>query len=160
MRIVDIELNRTEQVLDSCVVCIASIYQILVSATNHNLKCKNTIQYQFFVADCITLPNDVHKLFQVFLKAECKLAQESLCNNIETIILHLHQILSIIRNFIYKKSKQTQQQKKFAQNSFKTILAWWRWWHLLLVKTHWYCRSNKQIHSNEVYIHTVANCLT
>ena len=45
MRIVDIELNRTEQVLDSCVVCIASIYQILVSATNHNLECKkyNTI---------------------------------------------------------------------------------------------------------------------
>ena len=83
MRIVDIELNRTEQVLDSCVVCIASIYQILVSATNHNLKCKNTIQYQFFVADCITMTNnDVHKLFQVLLKVECKLAQESLCNNI------------------------------------------------------------------------------
>ena len=40
MRIVDIELNRTEQVLDSCVVCIASIYQILVSATNHNLEFK------------------------------------------------------------------------------------------------------------------------
>lgn len=38
MRVVDIEANRTEQVLDSGIVSIDSIDEILVSATNYNLK--------------------------------------------------------------------------------------------------------------------------
>ena len=45
VRIVDIQLNWTKQVLNSSVVCIASIDQILVSASNHNLQCRHTVHF-------------------------------------------------------------------------------------------------------------------
>ena len=43
--IVDIELNRTEQVLHSGVVGIAAINEIFIPATNNNLECKRKTRF-------------------------------------------------------------------------------------------------------------------
>lgn len=47
MRVVNIELYRSEQILDSGVVGITSIDQILVSSSNNNLLKKNSF-YKVF----------------------------------------------------------------------------------------------------------------
>ena len=38
MRIVHIQLNRPEQILNSSVVCIASINEVFISTSNHDLR--------------------------------------------------------------------------------------------------------------------------
>mgnify|MGYP006890309527 FL=1 len=37
MRVVDIKLHWAEEILNSCIVSIAAVDQVLISASNHNL---------------------------------------------------------------------------------------------------------------------------